>query len=95
MANRALEAAMSVEVPRCSNDRIVKAINSLPNDQRFVVALFQGLRLSMEDISTVMGSYSISQVKRLYAEGLLGIHHLLTVNADNGYDNDTKAGDVQ
>lgn len=70
------KAVHAPEPNTVSEDCIVRAVRSLPVPQRTVVVLFRGLGLSLYEVGDVTG-ISLAEVKRLCAQGLLGVHQFL------------------
>jgi hypothetical protein len=62
-------------------DRIACAIASLPRAQGFVVALVRGMGLEIGDVAEATHT-SISESKRLFADGLVELHQMLFSEQD-------------
>ncbi len=87
----ALRKAETAHCPPNGEDRVVGACVLLPHTPRVVVALVQGLGLTIEDLPDVTGM-GLSESKRLFVEGLFELHRLLSPGTPSGIG--SKTGDL-
>jgi hypothetical protein len=71
-----MKASSATESTAPLEDKLVRAVKSLPFSQRLVVVLFRGLGLPLEEVATLAG-ISVRQARRLCADGLVAIHDSL------------------
>jgi hypothetical protein len=70
LLRRALLKAVKAPVPeRVSADPVVRAVTSLPPDQRAAIVLFRGLRLDLERVAIIMRR-DIASVKHLCTQAV-------------------------
>lgn len=76
LARLALTKAAAVRTTRMDDARIARAVASLPPSQRYPVALVRGMGLSIDEVAQTTRT-SVSESKRLFADGLREFHRLL------------------